>query len=332
MKIGIIRHFKVKYKPKQKWMNYKQFNEWIELYNNSEIIFQKNITEINMGYFNALYIVELSDCEIVLKIAPLDTVKLLRCERNLMQSEVNTLKFLKEKTSIPVPKVLFYDDTKKLINSDYFFMEKLDGENFRSIRDRMENDQKSSILFEIGKLNRELNEIKGKQFGYSGQHDKQTDNWENAFRNIFYDIVTDGEEAGIKLPVSYSKIVHIFEKNTFSLNDVIMPMFIHWDLWPGNVLINNGKVSGIIDWDRTIWGDPLMECYFRPEFINNDFCNGYGINLGKLNENAIIRRKLYDLYVYLVMRIACDYRGYTTHKEWAENKIESVCNDFENNY
>jgi broad specificity phosphatase PhoE len=46
MTIGMIRHFKVNYKPKAKWMNSKQFNEWVETYNNSEIIQPSNINYI----------------------------------------------------------------------------------------------------------------------------------------------------------------------------------------------------------------------------------------------------------------------------------------------
>ena len=48
MTVGIIRHFKVKYKPKTKWMNSKQFNEWVETYNNSKnIIPSKNNYIVN---------------------------------------------------------------------------------------------------------------------------------------------------------------------------------------------------------------------------------------------------------------------------------------------
>jgi len=47
MKIGIIRHFKVKQETKQKWMNSNQFIKWIETYNNSEIIPSKKINKLD---------------------------------------------------------------------------------------------------------------------------------------------------------------------------------------------------------------------------------------------------------------------------------------------
>lgn len=37
MKIGLVRHFKVIYKPKNSWMTSDQFNQWVEDYNNSDV-------------------------------------------------------------------------------------------------------------------------------------------------------------------------------------------------------------------------------------------------------------------------------------------------------
>jgi len=282
------------------------------------------------GYFSAIYFIELSDQEVVLKVSPKDGTKILRSEINIMRSEVETLKRIKNKASIPVPEVLFYDNSRALCDSEYFFMEKISGESFRAIRDQLNDEQTSGILFEIGRINKEINEIEGVRFGSAAQPDKQTADWKSAFRHIFFDIIADGRDAEIKLPVSYEHIEDIFERFAFACDHVQEPRLIHWDLWPGNVLVENGKVTGIIDWDRTLWADPLMECFFRPEFVNHDFCSGYGIDFSKLDRNARIRRALYNLYVYLVMRVACDYRGYTTHIEWAKRKIDSACEMFTN--
>ncbi|GGH27160.1 histidine phosphatase family protein [Paenibacillus segetis] len=37
MKIGLVRHFKVIYKPEYSWMTSDQFNQWVEDYNNSDV-------------------------------------------------------------------------------------------------------------------------------------------------------------------------------------------------------------------------------------------------------------------------------------------------------
>ena len=75
-------------------------------------------------------------------------------------------------------------------------------------------------------------------------------------------------------------------------------------------MIENKKISGIIDFERALWADPLMEYYFSDFMNNKDFCAGYGINLNELDENSKIRRKLYNLYLYLVLKIECYYSNY----------------------
>jgi len=52
------------------------------------------------------------------------------------------------------------------------------------------------------------------------------------------------------------------ESRLDALRDVTEPRLLHWDLWDGNVLRKEGRVSGIVDFERAIWGDPLMEFYF----------------------------------------------------------------------
>ncbi|EHB68487.1 MULTISPECIES: histidine phosphatase family protein [Paenibacillus] len=42
--IGIVRHFKVTYKPENKWMTAKQFNNWVEEYDKAEIQIANNIS------------------------------------------------------------------------------------------------------------------------------------------------------------------------------------------------------------------------------------------------------------------------------------------------
>ena len=43
------------------------------------------------------------------------------------------------------------------------------------------------------------------------------------------------------------------------LEDVNPPVFRHGDLWPGNVLWHEGKVSGIVDWENASLGEPLFD-------------------------------------------------------------------------
>ena len=49
-----------------------------------------------------------------------------------------------------------------------------------------------------------------------------------------------------------------------ALDEVQSPRLVHWDLWDGNVFVDpaTAQITGISDFERSLWGDPLMEVNF----------------------------------------------------------------------
>ena len=39
----------------------------------------------------------------------------------------------------------------------------------------------------------------------------------------------------------------------------VTPSIVHTDIWPGNIIWENGHISGIVDWDDTGFGDPVLD-------------------------------------------------------------------------
>ena len=53
---------------------------------------------------------------------------------------------------------------------------------------------------------------------------------------------------------------------------------LHMDLRPENILTSDGKISGLVDWDNALFGDPALELARMAEYgvLNKDFLDGYG--------------------------------------------------------
>ena len=67
-------------------------------------------------------------------------------------------------------------------------------------------------------------------------------------------------------------------KHAPALDAVAEPRLVHWDAWDPNFFVRNGEVTGLVDFERALWADPLMEAQFRPlygEGIAN-VLRGYG--------------------------------------------------------
>jgi len=274
------------------------------------------LEEMEEGYFNAIYYIRLSQGrEVILKVAPSKEVLLLTYEKDIMRAEVEVLRLIKAKSSVPVPRVYFYDNSGSIIENEYYFMEKIIGEPYSKAVDTHTEEEKNKIEESIGRYNSLINDIKCDTFGYYAQQDKQRDNWADAFLIMIKDILEDGSHFDIPLPLPYDEIYELILDNASYLKEVKTASLVHWDLHPGNIFIDEkNQISGIIDCERALWGDPLMEVYFSNMFNPNNFSKGYSKEMLKTKAEKC-RRTMYNIYLYLVMVIECTYRQYKSNDQ-----------------
>jgi aminoglycoside phosphotransferase (APT) family kinase protein len=280
------------------------------------------IEELTEGYFNVAYKIFLEHApSCILKIAPPMDALVMSYEKNIMMSEVLAMRTVKEQTDIPVAKVLFYDDSLSLIHAPYFFMEILEGASLHSILSSLTPDVQSAIRTEAGSLNKKINRIKGNKFGYLGQPSLQGNNWYQVFSNMTELAFSDGERLSIDLKISKKQLFKDLEASKELFDEVKTPSLVHWDLWDGNIFVKDNQITGLIDWERSLWADPLMEVGFRAYSSDKDFYKGYGIE--RLSENEHLRALWYDVYTMLLVSQECDYRQYDTRDmyEWATGHL-----------
>lgn len=127
-------------------------------------------TELGHGWFNVVYRIDLLDGRrTILKIAPPAHVEVMSYERGAMATELAALRLIREHTSVPVPEILFGDQSHELCDADYFFMSHVEGEPLGLLYERGEVSPDDQIRFgeALGAVNRELNRIPGPWFGRS---------------------------------------------------------------------------------------------------------------------------------------------------------------------
>ncbi|WFA85745.1 phosphotransferase family protein [Paenibacillus amylolyticus] len=298
----------------------EQLNAIIEQHFSASIQDYKEMVD---GWANHAYLIKLSDAQrVVLKIAPSASTNLMRCEQDLMIAEVEALRLITELQDVPVPQVLAYDDSLTMASARYFIMEYMSGAPYNQVKDQYSAEEQGVIEHQLGRYNRRINEIKGEKFGYFSEQKQRYSTWKEAFMNLMDDILTDGEEAGITFSIDYPELRRLIEEKSDVLDDVKEPVLISWDLWDGNVLVDAGRITAIIDFERSLWADPLMEHYFSHFNYTPGFVKGYGHEI--TTESELKRRSLYDLYFDLVLRIECAYRQYDNqeHVNWTIHNLE----------
>ena len=233
--------------------------------------------ELKEGYFNIAYRIRLKDRNVVLKIAPSPEIRVMSCEKNIMFSEVDSMRMAAKRTKVPVPRILFYDNSGSVIDREYFFMEMLGGQSLSGLQDALPEEDKQEIYYRLGQYTRQLNHIRGERFGYYGQPDRQGENWYEVFRDMVRDTYADAGRKDIPMPVKEEETLALLERDRSIFEAVKTPRFVHWDIWAGNVFVADNRIEGIIDFERCLWADALMEVGFRNYEYNQAFYQGYGI-------------------------------------------------------
>ncbi|MNU73976.1 methylthioribose kinase [compost metagenome] len=287
--------------------------------------------EMSDGWANTAYSIKLGDDrQVVLKVAPSKDKPLMRCEKNNMRTEVEALRLVGQSGDVPVPLVYAYDPSGELVPYEYFIMEHIQGTPFNKVRPSLSPGEIAAIEEEIGVYSRRINTSKGTSFGLLGDSDGKRQSWTDFFQELIEGVLSDGEEIGVVFPVPYAEMRQQISRQMDTLDEVKEPCLVHWDLWDGNVFVHEGRVTGIIDFERAFWGDPLIEFYFGRFSRTPAFEQGYGRTISTDSERR--RRVLYNFYLDLILVIESYFRQYEdqNHINWTLENFETGYNELKN--
>jgi aminoglycoside phosphotransferase (APT) family kinase protein len=269
------------------------------------------VSELKEGWFNAAYHVWLSDGrEVIVKIAPPKEAEVLAYEQHIMATEVASMRLVRANPAIPVPEIYYFDTARDVCDSEYFFMEKLTGDNYEQVKASLSPAMQAQINQQIGAIIREINGFRGTYFGYDGNRDLRGATWKEAFLKIVDSVLEDGRRKQADFGSPIDDIRGAVLKHAPSLEAVTTPRLVHWDAWDLNFFVKDGMVTGILDFERALWADPLMEAQFRALDSGgvSESMRGYGKTTFTHEEEE--RCHLYTLHLALVMKTECYYRNY----------------------
>lgn len=270
------------------------------------------VVELHDGWFNAAYALRLEDGRrVVVKIAPLPGSEVMTYERDLMATEVATMRLVTTNPAIPLPVVLGDDASGELCESSYFVMDFVEGRTLAQVAAGLDPDALAAIRRRTGEIVREINTFTGPWFGCPGHPGLQAPTWREAFGRLVGSVLDDGIRKGVDYGTPVDEIRELLARHAPALDEVTVPRLVHWDVWDPNVFVHDGRVVALIDFERALWGDPLMEAQFR-QFREpvTDAMRGYGWTTFSAAEQR--RTELYALHLALVMKTECAFRNYDT--------------------
>jgi fructosamine-3-kinase len=263
------------------------------------------------GSFGSVWRVDLAGRgPVVLKISATPEAGLLTYERDMLGEEANYLRIAAVGApELPIARVLYRSD-------DWLFMTLMPGTPLPSLPPHIDTTR---VREESGAAIARLHRVTGDIFGYLGDRPSAA-NWPDAFAGMIDAILDDAVAWDVPLPVPADAVRAAVRAHRRILAAITRPAFVHFDLWDGNVLATVGRdgahLSGLVDGERYLFGDPLVDFASPALFADlldppgHPFLRGYR-SVTPLEIDADVRRRvwLYQLYLYLIMVVEYPSRG-----------------------
>jgi len=274
------------------------------------------ITPLSGGTYNAVEELRLDDgTRYVLKVAPL--AEGLRHEKQLLVAEARFYEGA-ERAGVPAPKVVAQGD-------GYLLMTAVPGEQWS------EPVRYAALRAELAGQVARLHRITGPGYGYpSGGLGPLAPDWRTAFTGMLDAVLADADDYKAELPLTTSEIRETARQAYDALDEVTTPCLVHFDLWPGNILVDPAvpRVTGLIDGERMFWGDPLADFVSLALLadIREDetFLTAYQEAGGKVEFTPAARQRyaLYRAYLYLIMLTEqVPRKADEGHRRWAREHV-----------
>lgn len=233
------------------------------------------------------------------------------------ETEPYALDLIRQKSDIPAPQYVARDTSKSAIPEYYHILQSMDGYTpaesspkpaFRDLGEK----KKRRVLHQVGENIAKLHQIQFENFGELRVENKElttekADSWSELFQEMisFWIDQVEGGKFDNLLP----EIRDAVENNLDLIENIETPVLVHREIDTKNILIEEGKLSAILDWEACIAGHNEFDLVttegrmiahsFNTDSIwekyRKELYNGYE-NIESLETGWEERRQLYLLY------------------------------------
>ncbi|MFI1422405.1 phosphotransferase family protein [Streptomyces sp. NPDC020731] len=287
------------------------------------------VRPLSGGTYNTVEELLLTDgSRYVLKIPPAPAVPGLRHERRLLVSEADFCAGAAE-AGVPAPRAVSVGGDTSV---PYLLMIACPGESWTEADPA--DGERAELRTELGRQVARLHRVTGPGFGYpSGALGPLAPDWRTAFTVMTDAVLADARDHGARLPRPVGEVAAVIRSAAGALDEVTVPVLVHFDLWPGNILVERpaageARIGGLIDGERMFWGDPLADfvslALFGDIRADQAFLAGYAEAGGRVAGGPAARARLalYRAYLYLIMLTETIPRAVGDERErWVQDTV-----------
>ena len=217
------------------------------------------------------------------------------------------------------------------VEEKYIIQEKLKGTNMAYVWPELNDIEKENLFSQLVEIFKIMHSHHYPVYGDLINKENQFSTWRQCFGKHFQDATNCAVKSGFVSNEIIEKIKNYYQNNIHVLDDEILkPSFCHTDLIFSNILVDNGKISGILDFDLSLSAPfdfefeiPLsffkLPQFFMPDNVKNKYqkpltecfvwLKKYYSEIYQI-KNITKRLDLYSVAGNMFMIYLCDIFGY----------------------
>lgn len=253
--------------------------------------------ELGVGMYNSVYRVELDGCErpVILRVAP-DEAAQFGSEQHLMRNEFASQPWLAVIAPL-IPRVIAADWSHEVVDRDWMIQTWMDGVPASEGLGAYPRTGRATFFRQLGAIARSVHDVRGPHFG---RVDAQGyERWSDAVIGSIRHIADDLEGLGLDA-VDLREVAELAVQESAVLDEVKEPRLLTGDLWTINCLLDpkapEPLISGVLDFDRTEFGDPAADWTMRMAKAKQDERVAFWESYGALDQSptAAWRARIYE--------------------------------------
>lgn len=180
-----------------------------------------------------------------------------------MEKEVFLYGLIAKRIRIPTPEVVFYDDSKKILDKNILFLSKVGGARLSDESVHLSKKKVNRVYFQMGAILRKIHSIRFDRFGYIGKKILNPHKTNYGYMTFQFNkkIAEFLKFRGKKETADW--ISGFVAENRGLFKNCKSASLCHNDYHEGNVMIkstnSSATVEGILDVENMVAGDPILD-------------------------------------------------------------------------
>lgn len=205
---------------------------------------------------------------------------------------------------VPAPRALLVDDSAALVPQHYVIMTKLEGAPLIQAWPTLTPAQREGAAYQAGELLAKMHGIPFERFGRLYGTERIFGTWREYLEDYLSRATREAANDGLIPPDLLTRTEAAMARHAPLLDAVTTPRLVHWDYHFENLLYKDGAITGVLDFEWALGGDPAHDFNRRDQWDEDcpgsraPLYAGY-ISLRPLDSDHEARAALYQMLWYV---------------------------------